>query len=833
MQAMLLGFAHNLSLLLAFVFCYALLLKYLPKRRFGTAVHAVVHGCLFGAAANLAMLMPIPVNSDVIIDNRIAVIALAAPLVGWRACFLALFLASLGRYAYGGLGTWPGITCIILVGLFSSLISRFWSLQRNNLRSLQLLIIGLATVVITLPVVFTLPAPLDAFEVFKKIAIPVAVMYPVSCVVIGVLLLFVQRAVELHDHLMVSENRFRILFESAPDAIIVANAKTGILLDANQHACHLLDRSQEALQGMHQSKIHPPRTEGDGRIGFSEYVNRMRRGDEMRPFEVAFRRPDGSDVPVECSSGLLKGASDELIVGFFRDLRERKRTERALLSAEALTQYIIDTANVLVVVLDAQGHIILFNAFAEKLTGWTQAELQGQDWFEVLCPRDAYPEIWEEFNSIADSGMPEHFANPIKTRSGDELMISWSNSLASHADLPFQTISVGIDITDQQALESQLRQSEKMRAIGQLSGGIAHDFNNQLQIISSLASLLLPQQANEKYTAYVQSILDSCQRSSDLTTKLLAFSRKGSVRNELIAVSQLLADTVSMLERSVDKKIEICFQDNAGEAQILGDASSLENALLNIALNARDAMPAGGRIVIEASRMDVAAGEIIQGDNALSAGAYCVLSISDTGTGFDEETGKRIFEPFFTTKSHGKGTGLGLSAVYGTMQEHNGAVLFETTLGVGSCFKLIIPLASAESASAEGERAMCTEPSGQTRLMMVDDEALILQVMGESLRLHGCTVHTFEEGAKALTWLAQDVYAVDIALVDLNMPTMNGLELIQRLHALRPDLPIILGTGLGTETVDDYIKEHPGISVLCKPFRLESLLELIQSRLAQ
>lgn len=632
-----------------------------------------------------------------------------------------------------------------------------------------------------------------------------------------------------HRQRNVDATDFRQFFDCSPDAILIADPDTETIVDANPTACELLGRERHDIVGRHQSELHPPMPDELHTLQFRQHVEAALTTGRTSPLATAFLRPDGSTIPAEAIARAFTIDGQTMLVGFFRDLRERQRIEQQLAQATELSQRIIDTANVLIVGLNDQGAIVLFNRYAEELTGWSLADLSGRDWFATVCPRELYPDVRAEFERLLAKGPPGQFENPICTRTGDRRLIAWSNSVIEDPEADIRILSIGVDVTDQRAVEIQLRQADKMRAIGQLAGGIAHDFNNQLQIMSGFADLLLTKIEDPRQQRQVQAIIDSCSRSAELTAKLLAFSRKAAIRREPIDLHEVINEACVMLEHSIDKRITLESRLDAEDTGIIGDSGSLVSALLNLGVNARDAMPGNGDLVFSTANENVTADQFKHTDFAIEPGPYCRITVSDTGGGIDPGTLKRIFEPFFTTKPVGQGTGLGLAAVYGTMQEHDGAVTVDSTIGQGTQFHLWLPI--------DTRSAPVPEPDSQAtatrrHLLVVDDDELVREIIVEDLQELGHQATAFSDGSTAVVWCEEHISAIDLAIVDLTMPGMSGLELIRLLHARQPKLPVIVGTGLSQDEVDSYVREHPLISILCKPFRFATFADHLSTRLS-
>lgn len=821
----LISYAHNLSLLLAFVFAYGLLLRH--SRSWQPAQRQLSFGVLFGLAANLAMLMPVQVNPDVIIDNRIAVVALIAPFVAWPAVIPGVLLACLGRYALGGLGVWPGIACLISAGLLSVAVAHFRSINKGNLSWLSLLVIGIIIPIITLPWTFTLPAPVDALAVFRHIALPVSIISPIGCLVLGGLLLYVHHVDFLSQGVNQNERRFRSLFEGAADAIIIANPDAGVVVDANDKACQLLRRSHEEILGMHQSELHPPSDVERYKAIFEDHLLSLQQGDTPEPIEMEFITSDDQRIPVEGTASMFRYADEAFIVGFFRDISDKKHTEAALARSEARTRSIAETAPVMILIIDDSGTILQSNPYAEQLLGWTTIELRQTNWFELLDHNAGDEQKWEQFFQQQEQRDSDQFVASLYDRQKTEHVMSWSLSMMPQAGGRRQLMAIGIDITDVQRLEQELRQSEKLQAIGQLAGGIAHDFNNQLQIIQGFATMLDDDSASGKQHECLQVIIQAAERSADLASKLLAFSRKGSIARRPIAMDSLIENSCSMIRHTIDRRIELVQQVHDQSMTVTGDEHSLQSVLLNLYINARDAMPDGGLLSISANRCHFDSDTAIN-SIALPAGDYCQLQVRDTGGGISDEIRSSIFEPFFTTKPLGQGTGLGLSAVYGSVRSHGGAVDVDSKPGAGTCFTIYLPLAPEQTkdASAHASSGRQVVP-GVNSVMIIDDEKFVLTVLKGGLASHGVEARCFLNGREALAWIKQTESLPDVVVVDLNMPDMHGSELVEAIDQQVPGLPVLVSTGLGKAGVPEYLLQRSRTDVICKPFKPDDLFRRI------
>jgi len=378
-----------------------------------------------------------------------------------------------------------------------------------------------------------------------------------------------------------------------------------------------------------------------------------------------------------------------------------------------------------------------------------------------------------------------------------------------------------------QDLEERLRQSQKMEAIGKLAGGIAHNFNNLLGAVAGYADMIRVAAAPESKTArYATMILSASERGEGLTRKLLAFARKAYLSMTPVNCNDLIAQTAAILRDTLDPGIDVVTDLSSTSSMVLGDDSELTNVLLNLGINARDAMPTGGRIRFESSMIPPPH----SADSGLPEnfrGVACVrICVSDNGTGMGEATKRRVFEPFFTTKEKGKGTGLGLASAYGAVKQHNGAISLVSELGRGTCFTILLPAIAGTGAQGSAETAR--EPvRGAGRILVVDDEEVVLSLAGEMLTEFGYEVATCSDGESAVRYF--EVHHTELAAVvlDVMMPVMDGRQCLVKMLQIDPVAKIIASSGCGDKEKEDSMLRHGAIRFLKKPYRMEELSRMV------
>ncbi|MGA2421248.1 MAG: ATP-binding protein, partial [Candidatus Acidiferrum sp.] len=393
--------------------------------------------------------------------------------------------------------------------------------------------------------------------------------------------------------------------------------------------------------------------------------------------------------------------------------------------------------------------------------------------------------------------------------------------------------TVARDVTDSKNLEEMLRQSQKMEAVGQLAGGVAHDFNNLLGVILGYTGLILdrlrPDDPNRKGIEEIQKAGD---RAALLTHQLLAFSRKQVLRPKVLDLNTVVAGTEKLLQRLIGEHIELAVMLSPALGPVKADAGKLEQVIMNLAVNARDAMPPGGRLTIETSNVEVDE-EYASLNPAARPGPHVMLSVSDTGCGMDAATKDRIFEPFFTTKEFGKGTGLGLSTVYGIVKQSGGSIWVYSEVGVGTTFKIYLPrVGETLEIASENDQQEKLE-GGSLTILVVEDEAALLQVTRQSLEAVGYVILAAHSPQEAIRISQTHLGPIHLMVTDVIMPGMNGSQLATQLSAPRPEMKVLYVSGY----TDDAIVRHgvldPGLAFLQKPFSPRSLARKVGEVLAR
>ena len=478
-----------------------------------------------------------------------------------------------------------------------------------------------------------------------------------------------------------------------------------------------------------------------------------------------------------------------------------------------------------VIVTDNNGNVVQMNPVSEKILGKNSNSSFGKpidETIQLFCDnkkRELLPIIISMKTSSKFETL--HFEANIVSNDGTSHIVSTSLSGIKHHDGSLLgAILVFRDITVEQNLRERVTQSDKMKSIGQLAGGVAHDFNNMLGGISGVAELLLMESTDERQKQYLNIILETITRAATLNNQLLTFSRKNNNKFVVFRVHKVIEDTVDILKHSVDKKVTFLVNNNAEKDSIIGDSAQIQNAILNLGINARDALNNEGTIVISTQNISLTESYIQQLGIKLTVGEYIQISVEDNGSGMDKETQKRIFEPFFTTKEIGKGTGLGLAAVFGTVKEHNGSITVYSEIGAGTTFHILLPLTEEVPKKATEE---ITITMGKGTILIVDDEELLRTVAASILENAGYSILSAKNGQEGVEVFNKNRESIDLIILDMIMPEMDGRDCYKQIHKIAPDLPVIMVSGYTSDLRIQDIKALGVKALISKPYRAAKL----------
>jgi PAS domain S-box-containing protein len=542
-------------------------------------------------------------------------------------------------------------------------------------------------------------------------------------------------------------------------------------------------------------------------------------------------RKDGSSFPIEFNAKWVRIDRD-YIVAVVRDITERKQAEAAMRSSEDHLRQLLENGSDIIAVLDATGIIRYQSPSTLRVLGYRPDELTGHHSMEFIYPEDQAAVVEAMQRALTGQERPTPLEYRVRHRDGSWLTLQ-SLGKRMTGDEGEQLVVVNSrDVTQSRQLEEQLRQSQKMEAIGQLSGGVAHDFNNLLTVIKGHIGLLQARGlVSSEIAASLSQIDGAADRAANLTRQLLAFSRQQVMQTVEVNLNGIVLNLTKMLRRLLTENIAMEVGCAAEPMMIRADAGMVEQVLLNLVVNARDAMPKGGRLIVSTGVVNFpeATG---RGPEQSRPGEFVCLTVSDTGTGIDPEILPHIFEPFFTTKEVGKGTGLGLATVYGVMQQHEGWVSVESVPGQSTTFRAYFPRLT--SANPEAPSGAATEQirGGHEVILLVEDEWAVREITDAALKALGYQVFCAASGLVALQVWQEHRHEIGLVLTDLVMPDgINGRDLALRLRSDRPDLPIIYMSGYSHEVAGEGLVLHEGTNYLAKPFELSTLAKIVRGSL--
>lgn len=664
---------------------------------------------------------------------------------------------------------------------------------------------------------------------------------------------------KLMSTLKESEARFRDLFKNSPDAIFVEDLM-GNVLDVNPAACRLHGIERKNLIGMNVLDLVPP---GERERVSSNFPVKIK--EEWKHKESFSLTADGRFVPVEISGTQIeylgkpalllqvrditkrKEMEDELRkhrdrleelvdertaklnavnLKLREEINERKVAEEALRASKDKYSNLFQSSNDIIFIHDLDNNLLEVNQKAVDIFGYTKEEFLSLKLMQLRGPET------DEQAGYADEKIEKDgfvvFETDFLKKNGELINAEASSSLLEIGGKKVVQAIIR-DITERKHLEEQLRQSQKMEAIGRLAGGVAHDFNNLLTVITGYSGLLMLDIAkNDPMFQFIKEIKNAASRAESLTRQLLAFSRKQIIQPNVLNINNLIENMKKMLKRLIGENIELITSLDPETGHIKADPGQIEQVIMNLIINASDAMPQGGKITIELQNMNFKKSFTCEG-LAIKAGFYIMLTISDTGIGMDKETQNHIFEPFFTTKKVGKGTGLGLSTVYGIVQQNDGYMTVQSELGMGSVIQIYFPC--VKEIADKKEKIACSQDflRGNETILVAEDEDVVRELACQVLRVYGYNVLEAPHGGSAILKCEQHKDDIHLILSDIVMPEMSGPELVTRLKLYYPEMKVLYMSGYTDDAIVRYGILEDNIQFIQKPFSPVSLLKKIRT----
>jgi PAS domain S-box-containing protein len=863
--AMLIGLVNNAALLLALCLFYDLLVL---QRAGHPPLQRALTGAILGGIGIAVMSNPWPFGNGVAFDTRSVLLCISGLFFGTIPALVAMVMTAAYRLYQGGAGAWTGVAVIIS----AASIGLGWRhLRKNRVEGIppfELYVLGLLVHVVMLLLMLTLPRDM-ALRVLSAISMPVMLIYPLATLFLGMLMSGQEQRRRIEGALARERALLRAVLDSAPDAIYVKDAAARKII-TNPADLANMGKTEAEVLGKLDREIYPP--EVAARF-YADDLAVLQSGQPLINREELATMQSGEERWLLTSKLPLRDESGQIIglVGIGRDITERKRAEQALRESESKYRALFESA----------AAPIWEEDFSQVKAYFAQLRAAGvQDWRDyfqnhleavkqcaalvrvvdvsatalalfrasskeellrdlpAFFDEESWPTFTEEMIALAEGRGAFEGEIAIRGLQGERMWLLLrllvspeSRETLARVLVSFVDITARKEAEEKRALlEEQLMQSRRLESVGLLAGGVAHDLNNMLSPILGYAEILrdeLP--ADSPHQTDVREISRAGERARDLVRQLLAFARKQMLEMKPLDLNQVIGELARMLRRTLRDDIALETDLAPGLGAIRGDSGQIGQVLLNLAVNAQDAMPQGGTLRIETSAVRV--------DEAFAAsreevkpGDYVRMTVRDTGAGMDKETMSRLFEPFFTTKEVGRGTGLGLATVYGIVRQHDGYIEIESAPGAGSVFRVYWPQAGEAIAPVETEEAAAPARGAET-ILAVEDQSQVREMVCRMLRRQGYKVFAASNGRAALEIAAAHSGEIQLLITDLIMPGMNGRALYEHLRQAQPELRALFMSGYSEEEIGDHGALEEGMAFIQKPFTMPAFIAQVRHSL--
>ena len=620
------------------------------------------------------------------------------------------------------------------------------------------------------------------------------------------------------------ERLFSAVVELSNDAIITKTLD-GVITGWNWAAERLFGFSTAEAVGNRIDIIVAP----ERRSEVQQILGRVARGEAVEHYETVRRHKNGREVQVSLGVSPIRSAGGEIIGASktARDIGESRRTQQALNQEIEERRRIFETSQDLILVTDTFGRFIQVSPSSMTILGYRPEEMIGHSAVDFIHPEDL-DSTREEMRAARRGRQMRNFETRYVHKDGQAVTLTWMGTWSEPVRRHF---FVGRDLTEKRAAEAQFRQAQKMEAVGQLTGGIAHDFNNILTVITGTIGILADAVTDDpQLTAIARMIDEAAERGANLTKHLLAFARRQPLQPREIDVNTLVLETVKLLRPTLGEHIQIDPLLAQDASTALVDPSQLTTAILNLALNARDAMPTGGKLALETCNVYLDESYAAM-HSEVAVGNYVMVAISDTGSGIPAADLDKVFDPFFTTKEVGKGTGLGLSMVFGFVKQSNGHIKIYSEEGHGTTVKLYLPRATGLQATPVETLVSSSIEGGDEVVLVVEDDALVRRYVITQIGSLGYTTLEASNAAEAMTIISTDA-TIDLLFTDVIMPgSMNGRQLVDEALKLRPSLKTLFTSGYTENAIVHHGRLDSGVLLLAKPYRKSDLARMIRQAL--
>jgi two-component system cell cycle sensor histidine kinase/response regulator CckA len=620
-----------------------------------------------------------------------------------------------------------------------------------------------------------------------------------------------------------SEGKYRELVEKSLQGLAIM--QDGRFVFCNGRFAEITGYSVEELQSLSPEQIIEMINVEDR--GFIDERRRDQAGGKPVPANYEYRgiKKDGTEIWVEVFSSPIEYGGKPAIQAAFMDITERKKAVEDVQKALDWQKAIFEGSKEAIMISDKNSKIIAANERACQLTGYSREELLNMGAWDLN--RTVDPSELDSLCSQILNGEEVLGETQIYTKDGRKIDVEFGHRRISISG-EFYIHSIARDISNQKRLEKQLQQAQKMEAIGVLAGGVAHDFNNLLNVIIGYSELALRALASDHPVRRdIEQVIKAGQQATSLTSQLLAFSRKQILQPEILNLNDIIDETNRMLRRLIGEDIEIASITKPDLGFVNADPVQLQQIIMNLAVNARDAMPHGGRLTIETANVEFDE-DFVRNHADTKVGRYVMLAISDDGIGMDAATQARIFEPFFTTKGIRKGTGLGLSTVYGIVKQSNGYIFVYSELGLGTTFKMYLPRVEGATAPAAAETKSAKEFRGSETVLVVEDEKAVQALICRVLRERGYNVLEAADGIEAQLIDREYEGEIHLVLTDVILPGISGKDIIAQLKSSRPGVKALYISGYTDKTIVNHGVLDSDVAFLQKPFTTDGLARKVR-----
>lgn len=634
------------------------------------------------------------------------------------------------------------------------------------------------------------------------------------------------------EELKETVDKYRNIFENAVEGIF-QSAPEGRFIDINPALAHMMgfQAPDEMIRNFtdiaHQHYVRPEER--------FEYSALLERDGLVKGFETEVYRKDKKRIWISINARAVRDKSSNVLYyeGTVENITERKQYEDSLKSLEELESSILSAIPHAVIGLQARS-IIFANDSVETVFGWTSRELIGKNTRILYRSDEEYDEIGSRFYPALEKQRFHREVFNCRRKNGKDIVCMVSSARIGSDLTDKKIVVIYEDITEHKRtemekghLEAQLRQAQKMEAIGQLAGGVAHDFNNILTAVIGYSNLLKAKMAqDDPLRSYVEHILASSGKAVNLTQSLLAFGRKQVIELKPYKVSTLIKNVEKLLIRLLTEDIELVTFFCASDPTILADPTQIDQVLINLATNARDAMPNGGQLKIEVKIAEIDR-TFVASYGYGEVGKYALISVSDTGVGMDTATKEKIFDPFFTTKEVGKGTGLGLSIVYGIAKQHNGYINVESDPGRGTTFHIYLPIVKMKEEEIRPDPIAVR--GGSETILIAEDNANVRQLTKEVLEQFGYTVIEAGDGEEAISKFQKSVDSIDLVILDVVMPKKNGREVYETIKLIKPEIKVFFMSGYAEDILSGKGMHEEKLDYTPKPIAPQELLAKVRT----